>query len=38
MSKSVYEAPSMVKIGGFDELTNATRRGYWIDFFGGWWL
>ncbi len=38
MSKSVYSAPAMVKVGGFDELTNATRIGYWVDFFGGWWL
>jgi hypothetical protein len=38
MSQDVYEAPAMLKVGGFDELTNATRRGYWVDFLGGWWF
>jgi len=38
MSQDVYEAPAMLKVGGFGELTNATRRGYWVDFLGGWWF
>ena len=35
---SNYESPAMTFVGGFDELTNATRRGNWVDFLGGWWF
>ncbi len=32
-----YEAPNMVEVGGFTQLTKATSQGYWVDFVGGWW-
>ena len=33
-----YEAPSMIEVGDFTDLTRATCCGYWVDFFGGWWF
>lgn len=35
----VYEAPCLVEIGDFAELTQLTNRGYWLDGpWGAWWF
>ncbi|XVS61927.1 helix-turn-helix domain-containing protein [Actinosynnema sp. CA-299493] len=36
---AVYEAPTLVEVGDFDELTQLTSRGYWIDSpWGAYWF
>ncbi|MDP3949531.1 lasso RiPP family leader peptide-containing protein [Microbacterium sp.] len=37
MAASAYEAPQMVEVGNFRELTQATAQGGWFDIlFGSW--
>jgi AraC-like DNA-binding protein len=34
-----YEAPTLVEIGDFADLTQLTSQGYWLDSpWGAWWL
>ncbi|WP_405676371.1 lasso RiPP family leader peptide-containing protein [Streptomyces sp. NBC_00868] len=37
-TETSYETPMLAEIGDFADVTRATYRGFWVDFFGGWWF
>ncbi|WP_405676376.1 lasso RiPP family leader peptide-containing protein [Streptomyces sp. NBC_00868] len=33
-----YEAPAMVDMGEFSDVTRGSHLGYYLDFIGMWWF